>query len=52
MLLLIYSQTIDPPTLYADVFHPDTRLYTLLMVDPDVPDVENQTYTTYLHWMA
>ncbi|KAL1687714.1 hypothetical protein GGG16DRAFT_61514 [Schizophyllum commune] len=46
------AQTIDPPTLYADVFHPDTRLYTLLMVDPDVPDVESQTYTTYLHWMA
>ncbi|KAL1744265.1 phosphatidylethanolamine-binding protein [Schizophyllum fasciatum] len=46
------AQTIDPPTLYADVFHTDTRLYTLLMVDPDVPDDVNQSYQTYLHWMC
>ena len=60
------SQTRKQPTLYASVFHQDIRLYTLLMLDPgmcscrelahrpnlllDVPDSENQSFTTYLHW--
>lgn len=33
------------------VFHPETRYYTLLLVDPDVPDPEHRGFTTYLHWM-
>ena len=33
------------------MFHTDTRLYTLLMVDLDVPNPESQSFTTYLHWM-
>ncbi|KAF4623887.1 hypothetical protein D9613_001572 [Agrocybe pediades] len=45
------KQTISPPKLYANVFHTDTRLYTMLLVDPDVPDPENRTFTTFLHWM-
>ncbi|KJA29096.1 hypothetical protein HYPSUDRAFT_487273 [Hypholoma sublateritium FD-334 SS-4] len=45
------KQTIEPPKLRVNVFHPDTRLYTMLMVDPDVPDPENQTYTSFLHWL-
>ncbi|KAG6332502.1 hypothetical protein ID866_6587 [Astraeus odoratus] len=45
------EQTIRPPKLYTDVFHTDTRLYTLLMVDPDVPDEANHTFQTYLHWL-
>ncbi|KAJ6577102.1 hypothetical protein B0H10DRAFT_2236134 [Mycena sp. CBHHK59/15] len=40
-----------PPKVYANVFHTDVRLYTMLLVDPDVPDEGNQTFTTYLHWM-
>ncbi|KAF7340205.1 hypothetical protein MVEN_01939100 [Mycena venus] len=44
-------QTRVPPKLYANVFHTDVRLYTMLLVDPDVPDPENQTYTTFLHWL-
>lgn len=46
------AQTIDPPTMFTEVFHTDTRLYTLVMIDPDVPDVGNQTYQNYLHWMC
>lgn len=46
------DQTLVPPTLYTNVFHTDTRLYTLLMVDPDVPDEANQTFTSYLHWLV
>jgi large subunit ribosomal protein L35 len=42
---------MEPPRLYVNVFHPEERLYTLVMVDPDVPDSESQSYTTYLHWL-
>lgn len=31
---LIHVQTRRPPKLYATVFHPEPRFYTLLMVDP------------------
>ncbi|KAF8624834.1 hypothetical protein AX15_005717 [Amanita polypyramis BW_CC] len=50
-IFLIPQQTLKPPKLYANVFHTDTRLYTMLLVDPDVPDEESATFTTYLHWM-
>ncbi|KWU44795.1 PEBP-like protein [Rhodotorula sp. JG-1b] len=36
----------------AQVFHPEERLYTLLLVDPDVPDEMDQTFTTYAHWLV
>ncbi|KAJ8088704.1 mitochondrial 54S ribosomal protein YmL35 [Marasmius tenuissimus] len=45
------QQTLRPPMLFPHVYHTDTRLYTMLMIDPDVPDEENRTFTTYLHWM-
>ncbi|KAH8101535.1 PEBP-like protein [Cristinia sonorae] len=48
---LLPEQTRKPPMMYATVFHTDTRLYTLLMVDLDVPDPENETFQSYLHWM-
>ncbi|PCH33086.1 PEBP-like protein [Wolfiporia cocos MD-104 SS10] len=50
-IFLLPQQTWKPPMLYTTVFHTDTRLYTLLMVDLDVPDPDNRTFTTYLHWM-
>ncbi|KAJ7671961.1 hypothetical protein B0H17DRAFT_1141370 [Mycena rosella] len=45
------QQTRVPPKLYVNVFHTDVRLYTMLLVDPDVPDEANQTFTTFLHWL-
>ncbi|KAH9487184.1 54S ribosomal protein L35, mitochondrial [Psilocybe cubensis] len=45
------KQTLVPPKLYATVFHTDVRLYTMILVDPDVPSPETASYTTYLHWM-
>lgn len=48
---LLPAQTTVPPRLYASVFHTDTRLYTLVMIDPDVPNEETASYTNYLHWM-
>lgn len=32
--LLTFSQTLKQPKLYPTVFHPETRLYTMLLVDP------------------
>ncbi|KAF8060919.1 phosphatidylethanolamine-binding protein [Lyophyllum atratum] len=48
---LLPEQTMEPPSLYANVFHTDTRLYTLLLVDPDVPDEEHESFRTFLHWL-
>lgn len=48
---LAYIQTRRPPRMTVTVFHPETRYYTLLLVDPDVPDPEQRGFTTYLHWM-
>ncbi|GBE78719.1 54S ribosomal protein L35, mitochondrial [Sparassis crispa] len=50
-VFLLPEQTWRQPVLYTTVFHTDTRLYTLLMVDLDVPDTESQSYQAYLHWM-
>ncbi|KAH9963506.1 phosphatidylethanolamine-binding protein [Russula dissimulans] len=50
-VFLVNEQTRRPPKLYTTVFHPEPRLYTLLMVDPDVPDEDNQTFKTFLHWL-
>ncbi|OAX42584.1 PEBP-like protein [Rhizopogon vinicolor AM-OR11-026] len=50
-VFLLPEQTIEPPKLFTTVFHPEERLYTLLMIDPDFPDEVNQTFQTYLHWL-
>ncbi|KAI0825354.1 phosphatidylethanolamine-binding protein [Trametes gibbosa] len=50
-VFLAPEQTRRLPELSMTLFHTDTRLYTLLMVDLDVPDPENQTFTSYLHWL-
>lgn len=34
--LMRCGQTISPPTLRVQVYHPEERLYTILMVDPGV----------------
>ncbi|KAE9403667.1 PEBP-like protein [Gymnopus androsaceus JB14] len=39
------------PGLWAHAWHLDVRLYTMVMLDPDVPDEETSSFTTYLHWM-
>ncbi|PPQ70890.1 hypothetical protein CVT24_000558 [Panaeolus cyanescens] len=50
-VFLEVKQTIQPPRLFANVYHTDTRLYTMLLVDLDVPNPEEESFTTYLHWM-
>jgi len=49
---LLPEQTRRAPRLYTSVFHPETRLYTLVMIDSDVPEPENSSFSTYLHWLA
>ncbi|KAI9591133.1 phosphatidylethanolamine-binding protein [Syncephalis fuscata] len=44
--------TIKPPTINAQCFHDATRLYTLLLVDPDEPFPEERTYRTSCHWLV
>ncbi|CAG8480312.1 922_t:CDS:2 [Diversispora eburnea] len=44
--------TIDPPTMIMTNYHVDTRLYTLFMVDPDMPDVTQKTFKTEWHWLV
>ncbi|CCM06355.1 uncharacterized protein FIBRA_08612 [Fibroporia radiculosa] len=50
-VFLLPEQTWRQPVLYTTVFHTDTRLYTLLMLDLDVPDPEKQSFQSYLHWL-
>ncbi|RKP24584.1 hypothetical protein SYNPS1DRAFT_29658 [Syncephalis pseudoplumigaleata] len=44
--------TLKPPTVHAQCFHDATRLYTLLLVDPDDPYPEMRTYRTRVHWLV
>ncbi|KIP02565.1 hypothetical protein PHLGIDRAFT_111938 [Phlebiopsis gigantea 11061_1 CR5-6] len=50
-VFLLPEQTRKPPALYTTVFHEEPRLYTMLMVDLDVPNPEHQGFQSYLHWM-
>ncbi|CAO3626894.1 unnamed protein product [Cunninghamella blakesleeana] len=45
------EQSITLPNIELSNFHTETKLYTLLLVDPDSPDVENKTYQQYCHWL-
>ncbi|POW23099.1 hypothetical protein PSHT_00632, partial [Puccinia striiformis] len=44
-------QSTKRPVMQAQVFYPEPRLYTIVMVDPDVPDPRNHSFTTFLHWV-
>ncbi|KAM0791824.1 hypothetical protein ACM66B_004083 [Microbotryomycetes sp. NB124-2] len=46
------AATRDGIALQAQTYHADERLYTLLIVDPDVPDEETQSFTTFAHLLA
>ncbi|KAJ9477847.1 54S ribosomal protein L35, mitochondrial [Pseudozyma hubeiensis] len=42
------SETVEVPQVNVNVFHADVKKYTLVMVDPDQPDVESQSFKTSL----
>ncbi|KAJ1310770.1 hypothetical protein OPQ81_009291 [Rhizoctonia solani] len=43
------KSTLRAPNITAQVYHPEERLYTLLIVDPDVPNPSTKSFSTYLH---
>lgn len=51
--LLSSNVTMYPPSIKIQEFDDidtQSQLYTVLIVNPDVPDVENNTYKTHLQW--
>lgn len=49
--ILSSNVTAKPPALDIVEFRESKKdLYTVLIVNPDTPDVENDSYTTTLHW--
>ncbi|CAH0016947.1 unnamed protein product [Clonostachys rhizophaga] len=42
----------NPPRLRVQLFNPGERLVTVVVVDPDVPDVENDTFFKRCHYIA
>ncbi|CCH42147.1 54S ribosomal protein L35, mitochondrial [Wickerhamomyces ciferrii] len=51
--LLPTNATSYPPSFKIQEYEnvdPKKQLYTVLVVNPDVPDLENDSFKTYLHW--
>ncbi|KAG0300617.1 hypothetical protein BGZ98_009042 [Dissophora globulifera] len=48
---LLPGKTIKAPQIDVTSFHPEKRYYTIALVDPDVPDEENQTFKQQIHWL-
>ncbi|KAF9169497.1 hypothetical protein BGX21_009138 [Mortierella sp. AD011] len=48
---LLPRNTIKEPKVNVTSFHSEQKYYTIAMVDPDVPDVENQSFKQQLHWL-
>ncbi|KAK3818173.1 MAG: phosphatidylethanolamine-binding protein [Linnemannia gamsii] len=48
---LLPGKTINEPKVNVTSFHDEQRYYTVALVDPDMPDVENETYKQQLHWL-
>lgn len=42
------EHTLQPPQVNVNVFHTEPKKYTLVIVDPDQPDEDNQSYKTGL----
>lgn len=49
--ILSSNATSRPPTLKVTEFEKiDKQLYTVLVVNPDVPDLKKDSFSTFLHW--
>ncbi|KAK0553289.1 mitochondrial 54S ribosomal protein YmL35 [Tilletia horrida] len=44
------AKTLSPPQLTVTPFHAEVRKYTILMVDPDVPNELSASFDTFVHW--
>ncbi|CEI96018.1 hypothetical protein RMCBS344292_10189 [Rhizopus microsporus] len=45
------EQSIERPEIEITNFHTETRFYTIMLVDPDSPDVANKAYQQHCHWL-
>ncbi|KAF9302054.1 hypothetical protein BGZ74_005910 [Mortierella antarctica] len=48
---LLPGKTTKEPKINVESFHPDQKYYTIALVDPDMPDVENESFKQQLHWL-
>lgn len=48
--MYVLLKTMEELQVAAQVYHPEDRQYTLLMVDPDSPDAAKDGYKTVCHW--
>ncbi|KAF9901185.1 hypothetical protein BX616_002345 [Lobosporangium transversale] len=48
---LLPGKTIKEPKVNVISFHSEQKYYTVALVDPDMPDAENQTFKQQLHWL-
>ncbi|KAF8929707.1 phosphatidylethanolamine-binding protein [Dissophora ornata] len=48
---LLPGKSIKEPKINVTSFHPEQKYYTVALVDPDMPDVENQSFKQQLHWL-
>lgn len=51
--LLSSNATTYPPSIKVQEFDnvdPETQLYTVLLVNPDVPDISRDSFKTHIHW--
>lgn len=45
------EQSVECPEIEITNFHTETRFYTLMLVDPDSPDLVNKTYQQHCHML-
>ncbi|KAK9712213.1 mitochondrial 54S ribosomal protein YmL35 [Basidiobolus ranarum] len=50
-LILEAKKVYEKPEIAVTNFHEDTKLYTLLMIDPDHPNQEFASYQEKCHWL-
>lgn len=54
IVVILHQQTLEQPRIDLRAFTDDEteQLYTLVMVDPDLPDTANLSYKEYCHWIV
>ncbi|KAF9387885.1 hypothetical protein CPB97_001871 [Podila verticillata] len=48
---LLPGKTTKEPKINVESFHPEQKYYTVALVDPDMPDVGNESFKQQLHWL-
>ncbi|KAG0343448.1 hypothetical protein BG004_005299 [Podila humilis] len=48
---LLPGKTINEPKINVEAFHAEEKYYTVALVDPDMPDLENESFKQQMHWL-